>query len=371
MTFVEGQVWTVEGWVSGRLHFGTLTEYLEPLELLEHAPERYIVPGFIDVHVHGGDGADTMDGEAGVRQMLRFHARHGTTGLLPTTITNPWPRILEALRAVKTVRDAPERGEAAVLGAHLEGPFVHPDKLGAQPPSTRLPEPELLGELLALEVIAVVTLAPDRPGALTAAQTFARAGVRVSLGHTLATAKEAGELIEAVLEAGGTVGGTHLYNAMSGLSGREPGVVGALLSRVQTYAEVILDGHHVHRDSFLTALNAKPQRLLLVTDAMRAAGMPDGDYDLGGQMATVKDGQARLSGGSLAGSLITLDLALKNAVAAGVPLHQAVALLSLNPARYLGLEDRGDLRPGLRADVVVLEADLSVVQVYVGGSAVL
>ena len=371
MTFVEGQIWTVEGWIFGRLHFGTLIEHLEQIEHLEHVSERYIVPGFIDVHVHGGGGGDTMDGEAGVRQMLRFHARHGTTGLLPTTITNPWLCILEALRAVRAVRDAPERGEAAALGAHLEGPFVHPDKLGAQPPFTRLPEPELLAELLALEVIAVVTMAPDRPGALTAAQTFARAGVRVSLGHTLATAFEAGELIEAALEAGGTVGGTHLYNAMSGLSGREPGVVGALLSRAQTYVELILDGHHVHRDSFLTALRAKPERVLLITDAMRAAGMPDGDYDLGGLVATVKDGQARLSGGNLAGSLLTLDVALKNVVAAGVPLHQAVALLSLHPARYLGLEDRGDLRPGLRADVVVLEPDLSVAQVYVGGWAVL
>ena len=374
MTFVEGQIWTVQGWVSGRLHFGALIErieVLEQIEVLEHALERYIVPGFIDVHVHGGGGADTMDGEAGVRRMLRFHAQHGTTSLLPTTITNPWPRILEALRAIITVRDAPQPGEAAVLGAHLEGPFVHPDKLGAQPPFTRLPEPELLEELLALEILRVVTMAPDRPGALEAAQTFARAGVRVSLGHTLATAEEAGELIEAVFKVGGTVGGTHLYNAMSGLSGREPGVVGALLSKAQTYAELILDGHHVHRDSFLTALSAKPERLLLVTDAMRAAGMPDGDYDLGGQMATVKGGQARLSGGSLAGSVLTLDLALKNAVAAGVPLHQAVALLSLHPAQYLGLEDRGDLRPGLRADVVVLEPDLSVAQVYVGGLAVL
>jgi len=371
MTFVEGQIWTVEGWVFGRLHFGTLIEHLEHLSPLEHVLERYIVPGFIDVHVHGGGGADTMDGEAGVRQMARFHARHGTTALLPTTITNPWPRILEALHAVRAVRDAPQRGEAVVLGAHLEGPFVHPDKLGAQPPFARLPEPELLTELLALEVIAVVTMAPDRPSALEAARTLARAGVRVSLGHTLATAQEAGELIEAALEVGGTVGGTHLYNAMSGLSGREPGVVGALLSRAQTYVEVILDGHHVHRDSFLTALNAKPERLLLITDAMRAAGMPDGDYDLGGQVATVKDGQARLSGGSLAGSVLTLDMALKNAVAAGVPLHQAVALLSLHLAQYLGLEDRGDLRPGLRADVVVLEPNLSVAQVYVGGLAVL
>ena len=367
MTSVHGKVWQPQGWVAGRLEFEETIDGLHPDET---PSQNFVVPGFIDVHVHGGGGADAMDGEEGVRRLARFHARHGTTTLLPTTITNPWPRIVAALHAIRTVRDRPQPGEASVLGAHLEGPFINPRKLGAQPPFDRLPETSLVEEVLTLEVLRVVTLAPEMPGALQAALLFAQAGVRVSLGHTLASAEQAAAVIGAVLEVGGSAGGTHLFNAMSGLSGREPGVVGALLASTDAYAELILDGHHVHLSSFHAALNAKPQRLLLVTDAMRAAGMPDGDYDLGGQLASVSAGQARLAGGTLAGSLLTLDEALRRAVQSGVELHRAVRLLSLHPAEYLGLADRGNLRAGSRADLLVLGEDLTVQQVYICGQRI-
>ena len=367
MTTLAGQIWTPTGWQAGQLEFGQDILTLTPLE---QVPDVFLVPGFIDVHVHGGGGHDAMDGEDGVRGLARFHARHGTTALLATTITNPWERVLEALTHIRQVQEQPAAGEAQVLGAHLEGPFINPLKLGAQPPFTVLPTRERVAQVLAPGVIRVVTLAPELPGATEAAVQFAGAGVRVSLGHTVASAEQADAVIGAVLQAGGEVSGTHVYNAMSGLSGRELGVIGALLARPQAHAEIILDGHHVHPLSFLSVLNARPQRTLLVTDAMRAAGMPDGDYDLGGQTATVRDGQARLSGGSLAGSLLTMDTAVRQAVKTGVPLHTAVALASLNPARYLRLYDRGELRPGLRADLVVLNEGLEVVQVYVNGAAV-
>ncbi|WP_293912155.1 N-acetylglucosamine-6-phosphate deacetylase [Deinococcus sp.] len=387
MTILEGLLWTPRGWQSGRLRFESEIQEVQmqfpgthlsetqlsgtQLRAAEPLGAPFIVPGFIDVHVHGGGGFDAMDGEDGVRGLARFHARHGTTALLATTITNPWERVLGALERVRAVQGAPQPGEASVLGAHLEGPFVNPLKLGAQPPFTLLPTPQRVAEVLAAGVVRVVTLAPELPGAVEAARQFARAGVRVSLGHTIATAEEAVAVTEAVLTEGGEVGGTHLFNAMSGLSGREPGVIGALLSRPATFAELILDGHHVHPTSFLSAHAAKPERMLLVTDAMRAAGMPDGDYDLGGQTATVRAGQARLAGGSLAGSLLTMDQALRGAVKAGLSLHRSVALASAHPARYLGLSDRGGLSAGQRADLVVLNGELKVVQVYVKGRAVL
>lgn len=362
---VQGKIATPQGWVEGALSFGDRILNIEPLP---HAPaETFILPGFIDVHVHGGGGGDAMDGEAGVATLARFHARHGTTTLLPTTITSPWPQVISALRAIERVRRSGVPGGADVWGAHLEGPFINPQKLGAQPPFARLPAPEQVAEVLALDVVRVVTLAPELDLSEQAAEAFARAGVRVSFGHTLGCAEEAQRVARAVRRAGGVVGGTHLYNAMSGLSGREPGVVGALLADAGAFAEVILDGHHVHPASFLAACHAKPERLLLVTDAMRAAGQGDGVSELGGQAVTVRAGVARLAGGSLAGSVLTMDLALRNAVQAGLPLLSASRLASAHPARYLGLNDRGELRPGRRADLVVLSRTLEVEAVYVGG----
>lgn len=366
MTMLEGQLWTPRGWQAGRLHFG---ERIQENCALTRAPEHWIVPGFIDVHVHGGGGADVMDGESGIRELARFHARHGTTALLATTITNPWPHVLEALRNIRLVHATPGPGEASVLGAHLEGPFISPRNLGAQPAFTLSPDPTLIAEALELQIIRLVTLAPELQGAGKAAVQFVQSGVRVSLGHTVATADEADHVIRAVLEAGGEIGGTHLFNAMTGLKGREPGVVGALLARPEAYAEVILDGHHVHPTSFRSVLQAKPERTLLITDAMRAAGMPDGDYDLGVEMTTVRDGQARRPNGGLAGSLLTMDEALRQAVDAGLPLHLAVAT-TVHPARYLGLPERGFIEVGRWADVVVLGSDLRVEQVYMRGHLV-
>ncbi len=326
--------------------------------------DRLLLPGFVDVHVHGGGGGDTMDGPEGVRTLARFHGAHGTTTLLPTTITNPWPQVMAALRGVREVRGP---GLPDLPGVHLEGPFINPERLGAQPPFTVLPTPDRVDEVLEVDVVRVVTLAPELPGGLEAAERFARAGVRVSLGHTAADYDQALAALQVVRAAGGELGGTHLFNAMGGLTSREPGVAGALLAHPEAWAELILDGHHVHAGSFLTAFHAKPERLLLITDATRAAGMPDGTYDLGGQPTYVRNGAARLASGGLAGSVLTLDVALRNAVAAGLSLPEASRLVSLHPARYVGLTDRGALGPGLRADVVALDRDLRVQDVWVAG----
>ncbi|WP_155300142.1 N-acetylglucosamine-6-phosphate deacetylase [Deinococcus kurensis] len=371
MTIRSGQMWTAAGWRAAELVFG---ETIQEIRETEDAGTDYLIPGLIDVHVHGGGGHDTMDGEEGIRGLARFHARHGTTTLLPTTITNPPEHIMTALRAVQEVRDRPGPQEAAVVGAHLEGPFLNPTRLGAQPPFAALPTASAVDELLSTDVVRVVTLAPEMEGAWQAAETFTRAGVRVSLGHTQGRAEDAQGVIDAVLALGGVVGGTHLFNAMTGLSGREPGVVGALLAEPLAYAELILDLQHVHPHSALSVIRAKPQRTLLITDAMRAAGLPDGTYDLGGQSVEVVGAEARLAPGSsnpgsLAGSVLTMDGALRGAVACGLTLHEAVCLASAVPAAYLGLSDRGALTPGLRADLVVLDSALRVKQVYLGGQA--
>lgn len=328
-----------------------------------------VLPGFIDSHVHGGGGGDTMDGPDGVRTLARFHLAHGTTTLFPTTITNPWPRVLEALRGVREVIEGGDAELPSIPGAHLEGPFLSPDRLGAQPPHTVVPDEARVREVVALGVVRLLTLAPEIPHARAAAKAFARSGVRVSVGHTTASYEAVADLARAVREAGGVLGFTHLYNAMTPLGSREPGVVGAALADPDAYAELIFDLHHVHPAAFLAAAAAKA-RLHLVTDAIRACGMPEGETELGGQTVTVRGGAARLANGSLAGSVLTLDVALRNAVTAGVPLERASRMSSAVPAAYLGLRDRGALAPGLRADLVVLDGALEVQQVVVGGRRV-
>ncbi|GGR91958.1 N-acetylglucosamine-6-phosphate deacetylase [Deinococcus sedimenti] len=366
---LRGQLLLPEGLVPGAVHVqdGRITDLVPDVQ----APaDRLILPGFVDTHVHGGGGGDTMDGAAGLATLARLHARCGTTTLLPTTITNPWERVLDALRAVAEVMRAPVPGGADLPGAHLEGPFISPQRLGAQPPFTLDPTSERLEEILALGVVRAVTLAPELPGAMAAAVRFARAGVRVGVGHTRADADTVSALLAVVQASGGEVAATHLFNAMGGVEGRVPGPAGALMSHPQATLEVILDGVHVHDTAFRLARAAAPERVMLITDAMRAAGLGDGQSELGGQAVTVRGAHATLPDGTLAGSVLTMDEALRRAVAAGVPLPEASRMASLTPARSVGLRDRGELRVGLRADLVTLDAALTVQDVWVAGQPV-
>ena len=361
-----------------------------------------------------------MDGPDGVRTMAAFHARHGTTTIFPTTMTNPFDRVLAALRGIREVMDeglpgasgpgaarvdgaadradgggarrggsadrnvdrrdssgAPQRAladeppvRADVLGAHLEGPFISPNRLGAQPPFAVPATSDRVDAVLETGAVRLTTVAPETDGVLEAAERFARQGIRVSVGHTRATYEQVGELLERVRSAGGAAGFTHLYNAMGGLEGRAPGILGAALANDMAWGELILDLHHVYPGSARAAWAAKGEKLLLVTDAVRATGLSEGETELGGQRVTVSGGAARLDDGTLAGSVLTLDAALRNAVAIGMSLDRASWALSGAPAAYLGLPDRGRLEEGLRADVVLLDADLRVDAVYVGGREV-
>lgn len=366
---LSGLLLTPQGPVQGHITFGAIIERLE--QAGERAGEpRYILPGFVDTHVHGGGGGDTMDGAQGLRQMAQLHAQHGTTTLLATTITNPWDKVLAALHAVKEAMQNPISGGADIAGAHLEGPFISPQRLGAQPPNTLEPTAALLQEVLALGVVKAVTLAPEIAGATEAALAFARAGVRVGVGHTRADGETVAALLDAVHAAGGQSCATHLFNAMGGIEGRTPGPAAALLADPHAWIEVIYDTVHVHPISFRLACAAAAHRVVLITDAMRAAGLADGESELGGQKVWVKAGKATLPDGTLAGSVLTMDSALRNALHSGLDLATVSRMLSLYPAQSVGLHDRGELRTGLRADMVILDQHYRVQEVYVAGQKI-
>lgn len=346
MTTIAGQILTPDGWVRGRLRCTAAIEAIEPAP---NAPEdRFVLPGFIDLHVHGGDGADCMTGADAVLRMARFHARHGTTALLATTLTAPKAELLAAFRGIGAAMVTDDPAAARVLGAHLEGPFISPQALGAQPPFAIAPDLGLVEELTALAPIRVATVAPeiDPDGALL--RHLSARDTRVQIGHTACTYAEAVAALRA-----GAAGFTHLFNAMSGLHHRRAGAAGAALAHAH-WAELILDFVHVEEGAARVALRAIPN-VYCITDAVAATGMPPGEYRLG-EHRIFKEGNAvRLADGTLAGSVLTMDRALRNLLHLGVPMEGAARRCATVPADYLGLEERGRLVPGAVADLVMLD----------------
>jgi N-acetylglucosamine-6-phosphate deacetylase len=329
--------------------------------------DRWLLPGYIDAHVHGGGGAqcNTADPED-ILAVARFHARHGTTSLLATTVSASVDALTTALTAI--ARAAAE--QPAVLGAHLEGPFLSPHRPGAMDPGTFLdPDPAVLERLLttADHTVRLMTIAPERPGAGRLIGDLVRQRVVASVGHSDATYDET----RAAADAGARAA-THLFNAMPPLHHREPGLTGAVLDLPAISCELICDGVHVDPAALRLAYRAKgPGGIRLVTDAMQAAGMPDGAYLLGTAPVEVVDGRATLpDGGSIAGSTLTMEDAVRNAVRfLGIDVAEASRLASRNPARLLGLADRkGAIAPGLDADLVVLDDDLRVRATLVAGT---
>jgi N-acetylglucosamine-6-phosphate deacetylase len=324
-----------------------------------------IVPGFVDIHVHGGGGATFTTGDVdAARTAAAYHLGHGTTTMLASLVTSPPELMLGATKAF-----APLVAEGVLAGVHYEGPYLSHARCGAQNPAhLRNPDlDELEGLLAAAEgVVRLVTIAPELPGALDAIRLLVARGVVAAIGHTDATYEET----LAGVEAGATVG-THVFNGMAPPHHRRPGPVFALLGASTVTCEFVADGIHLHDGTLaFAAAVTGPARAALITDAMAAAGMPDGTYDLGGQEVAVADGVARLTrDGAIAGSTLTMDQAFRRAATAGLSLVDASRMASATPAAAIGLGDTvGALRPGLRADLVVLDEDLRVQRVMRAGA---
>jgi N-acetylglucosamine-6-phosphate deacetylase len=340
---------------------------------------RLVVPGFIDVHVHGLLGVDVLDGAGAVDTVARWLPRFGVTAFCPTSVACSPDTLASFLASVAAARLAPADGAARVLPAHLESNFINPEYCGAQPLEWLLTyqENDLRGRFFSpSEVdnrpqrsflspdVGILTMAPEMPGGMDLLRAAVRAGVRVSLGHSGATYDQAQEAI-----AAGARHATHLFNRMSPMSHRDPGLVGAVLASEDIAAEIIADGHHVHPAVVRTAIAAKGHsRIMAITDGTAGSGLPAGSCArLGGSTITVSD-VARLDDGPLAGSVATMDRVFAMLVTtAGQSLVDAATMCATTPARELGLAGQGVLAPGALADFAVLTADLQVDQTWVGG----
>jgi N-acetylglucosamine-6-phosphate deacetylase len=359
---VTGRIVTPDGVVTGGLRLsGDRIAAIEPDG--EDAEAGWVVPGFVDIHTHGGGGhtfttADPQQARAGAA----FHLRHGTTSMLASLVSGPFELMLAATLAYR-----PLVAEGVLTGVHFEGPYLSHARCGAQNPQfLRDPSIAELTELIAAAegTLRMVTIAPERAGALEAIELLAAHGVVAAIGHTDGSYDE----VLAGVAAGATVA-THLFNGMRPVHHREPGPIVALLDSPTVTCELIADGVHLHDGALSFATRAAAGGTVLVTDAMAAAGMPDGDYDLGGQAVTVSGRVARLArDGSIAGSTLTMDAAFRQAVGAGLPIVTVARMAATNPAAVLGLSgELGALRPGLRADLVVLDEELRVQRVMRAG----
>ncbi len=331
------------------------------------AQGAYVAPGLIDVHIHGYRGADVSDANPeGAKSMAEGILKNGVTSFLPTTLTVAWDTLETVCDQMRTLRREsirPEFRGAEILGVHLEGPFVNPSKKGAQNADYILP-PDAERLLPLCDIVRVMTFAPEMPGGDQFIRTIReKTDIALSMGHTAATFDQAMAAIGL-----GVTRVTHLFNAMTPLHHRDPGVVGAALN-TGVYAELIADTFHVDKGLYPMLARTKGRKLVLITDALRAAGMPDGEYEIGGQAFVLRGIQCKLKDGTIAGSVLRLNQGVRNyRDYAGVPLWAAVRCASLSAAESVGLAGtKGSLEPGKDADIILLDEDCNVKRAIVRG----
>ena len=340
----------------------------EGAEIID-AKGRYVAPGLVDIHIHGYLGEDTSDGSVeGIRKMAEGIVKNGVTAWLPTTMTVSYDDLRRAFDAVRVLMDKKNNPKGAqIMGIHAEGPFINPSKKGAQAVEYIRPAdaPFLIENS---DVIRIVTIAPEMPGALDCIREVTeKTSILVSMGHTAANYETAKAGIEA-----GVRHATHLFNAMTPLNHRDPGVVGASLADDRVSTELIADTFHISPDLFGLVAKVKGDNLILITDCTRAGGLEDGEYTLGGQPIFVKGIECRLADGTIAGSVLKLNNAIRNMRdQTSLPLEQIVRMASINAARCIGLDKtKGSLEAGKDADIILADENFAVSETIIAGETV-
>ncbi|MDC3075304.1 N-acetylglucosamine-6-phosphate deacetylase [Pelagibacteraceae bacterium] len=319
-----------------------------------------IIPGFIDLHCHGGNGFDVMEGSQSIIEMSKYHLMHGTTSIMPTTWTNNLENTISALKGFNEIKNH----NPNILGIHLEGPFINPNKLGAQPNLTEKPSLDFIKKILEISDVKIITLAPEIDGMQEFINNLVDLNIKVQFGHTLADFSCCEKIMKDY-----EVGFTHLYNAMSGNDHRSPGVLSAALSRGK-YAEIICDNIHVSKEAIKIAKKCIPS-LYAITDSINASGLKDGEYIFANNNIKKENNSVKVkSDNTLAGSIVTMDQTFKNLVSMDFSLEEAVALTSYNASKYLNLNNIGIIQKNFLSNFLILDKEFNIKEVYLRGKKV-
>lgn len=360
MNKISGKIINHDSSYTGTIEFN---DKIESINKNKHSDfENIIIPGFIDLHCHGGNSFDTMAGFSSIIEMSKYHLKHGTTTLLPTTLTATLDDTIKALEGLNDFIDQ-NNNLTNILGVHLEGPFINPNKLGAQPPHAQLPNIDFIKKIKDKVTIKVITLAPELEGIEACIDYLIENNIKVQIGHSLADYNCCMKIMNK-----NKIGFTHLYNAMSGNDHRNPGVVTAALRHAE-FAEIICDLYHVDQENIHLAHKCIP-KLYAISDSISASGMPDGNYDFANTKITKKNGQALINSNVLAGSVINMHDTFKNLIKINFSLEKAVAMTSFNAAQYLCEDNKGKIEKGFCSNLIVLDKQLNIQKVYLFGSSI-
>ena len=358
MNKISGKIINYDGSYTGTIEF---SDKIESINKDKHSDfENIIIPGFVDLHCHGGNGYDTMEGWGSIEKMASYHLSRGTTTLLATTWTSTPNHTYEALKGFNKNISA----DRNLIGVHLEGPFINPNKLGAQPALTQKPSKEFIEEIKKIADIKVITLAPELDGMDEFVDYLNQNNIKVQFGHTLADYNCCKKFMDQF-----NIGFTHLYNAMSGNDHRNPGVLSAALQNSH-YAEIICDLHHVSEQAIKIAKKCIPG-LYTITDSIGAAGLKDGNYKFANIEIEKKKGKVTLKNSStLAGSVASMHTNFLNLLNIQYTIEEAVSMTSYNASQYLKLDDVGLIKEGMKSNFVLLDKSHNIVDIYLNGKKI-